>query len=225
MPERIRLGESILASDEQQAAAVREQLKRARCAAINLMSSPGTGKTSLLEKTAELAGGRWRLAAIQGDVATDLDAQRLHRRGIPAVQVTTSAFGGQCHLEAGMIAGVLPSLDLNATDLLFIENVGNLICPAAFDLGEAARVVLVSLTEGEEKPLKYPPIFQGVPLVLITKLDLLPHLNVSLPRLRDNVLAVAPNAGILAVSALTGEGMEDWMSWLQRLLDEHRASG
>ncbi len=224
MPQRITLGESILATDEQQAAAIREQLQRAGCAAINVMSSPGAGKTSLLEKTAELAAGRWRLAAIQGDVATDLDAQRLHRRGIPAVQVTTSAFGGQCHLEVGMIASVLPCLDLNATDLLFIENVGNLICPAAFDLGESARVVLLSLTEGEEKPLKYPPIFQGVPLVLITKLDLLPHLDVSLPHLRDNVLAVAPSAQVIALSALSGEGMEDWMSWLQSLLDQQRGS-
>ncbi len=222
MSERIEIGEDMLADDRAQADAIRRRLREAGCVAVNLMSSPGAGKTSLLEKTAELAGGRWRLAAVQGDVATDLDARRLHRLGIPAVQVTTSAFGGECHLSAGMVARALDSLDLRAADLLFIENVGNLICPAAFDLGENARVVLLSVTEGEEKPLKYPAIFQGLAAALISKIDLLPHLPVSLARLRETVRAVAPGVEVIALSAMSGEGMDAWLAWLERLVARPR---
>lgn len=223
MPERIEIGENILARDQQQAAAIREQLRQAGCVAINLMGAPGAGKTALLEKTAESLAGRWRIAAVQGDVATDLDAQRLQRHGIPAVQVTTSAFGGQCHLDARMVARALSSLDLPAADLLFIENVGNLICPAAFDLGEAARVVVLSVAEGEDKPLKYPAIFQGVAAVLITKIDLLPHLTVSLPGLQENVRAVVPSAEVIALSARSGEGITQWIAWLEQLLAQQRS--
>jgi len=225
VPERVEIDESILAQDQQEAAAIRERLRQAGCVAINLMGSPGAGKTALLERTAELAAGRWRMAAVQGDVATDLDAQRLQGRGIPAVQVTTSTFGGQCHLDARMVARALSSLDLRGTDLLFIENVGNLICPAAFDLGESARVVVLSVSEGEEKPLKYPAIFQGVSAVLISKTDLLPHVAVSLARLQENVRAVAPTAQVLACSALSGEGMADWTGWLERVLAQERGGG
>jgi hydrogenase nickel incorporation protein HypB len=224
MSERIEIGEDVLADDRAQADAIRRRLREAGCVAVNLMSSPGAGKTALLEKTAQLAGGRWRMAAVQGDVATDLDARRLHRLGIPAVQVTTSAFGGECHLSAGMVARALDSLDLRAADLLFIENVGNLICPAAFDLGENARVVLLSVTEGEEKPLKYPAIFQGLAAALISKIDLLPHLPVSLARLRETVRAVAPGVEVIALSAMSGEGMDAWLAWLERLVARPRGA-
>jgi len=181
--------------------------------AINLMSSPGSGKTSLLETTIrDLSARGWRIAVIEGDLETENDAERIRRQGIPAVQITT---GMACHLDAHMVHHALDDLDLSAIDLLFIENVGNLVCPAEFDLGQHANVVLLSVTEGDDKPAKYPVMFRIADHVLITKADLLPHLGDFEPdRARRTVGDLAPETPVSVVSAKTGEGMTAWIDWL-----------
>ncbi len=203
--------ERILAGNERQAAHNREHLRAHRVLAINLMGSPGAGKTAILEATAH-AGADHRLAAIAGDLATDRDAARLRAAGIPSVAITT---GSACHLDAELVHRALHDMDCDHLDLLFIENVGNLVCPAIYDLGQAANVVALSVTEGEDKPLKYPVMFRAADLVLVTKIDLLPHLpDVSLDAIRDALARVMPRPAMLAVSARTGEGVPDWLQWL-----------
>jgi hydrogenase nickel incorporation protein HypB len=190
----------------------RGYLKAKGLYAINIVSSPGSGKTTLIAKTLEMAAGTLPAAVIVGDLETANDATRLRDKGAPVVQVTT---GTVCHLDAEMVGRGLEHLDLDGRRLLIIENVGNLVCPASFDLGEALRVVLVSVTEGEDKPLKYPPIFRGAGVVVISKTDMLAASGLDLELLRRNVLAVAPAAEIIPVSARTGEGMEAWMALLK----------
>ena len=174
---------------------------------INVFSSPGSGKTSLLQKTAEMLRGRVRMGVIVGDLATDNDAERLSRADIPVVQITT---GTMCHLDARMIAEAMKKMPLDDLDVLIIENVGNLVCPASYDLGEGVRVVLLSVTEGEDKPLKYPPMFHSADVALVTKSDLADAVDFN----RDAALAalnkVAPHAHVMEVSSKTGEGMEAW---------------
>ena len=174
---------------------------------INVFSSPGSGKTSLLQKTAEMLRGRVRMGVIVGDLATDTDAERLSRADIPVVQITT---GTMCHLDARMIAEAMKKMPLDDLDVLIIENVGNLVCPASYDLGEGARVVLLSVTEGEDKPLKYPPMFHSADVALVTKSDLADAVDFN----RDAALAalnkVAHHARVMEVSSKTGEGMEAW---------------
>ncbi len=174
---------------------------------INIFSSPGSGKTSLLQKTAEMLRGRVRMGVIVGDLATDNDAERLSRADIPVVQITT---GTMCHLDARMIAEAMKKMPLDDLDVLIIENVGNLVCPASYDLGESARVVLLSVTEGEDKPLKYPPMFHSADVALVTKSDLADAVDFN----RDAALAalnkVAHHAHVMEVSSKTGEGMEAW---------------
>ncbi|WP_297667817.1 hydrogenase nickel incorporation protein HypB [uncultured Akkermansia sp.] len=174
---------------------------------INIFSSPGSGKTSLLQKTAEMLRGRVRMGVIVGDLATDNDAERLSRADIPVVQITT---GTMCHLDARMIAEAMKKMPLDDLDVLIIENVGNLVCPASYDLGEGARVVLLSVTEGEDKPLKYPPMFHSADVALVTKSDLADAVDFN----RDAALAalnkVAHHARVMEVSSKTGEGMEAW---------------
>ena len=174
---------------------------------INVFSSPGSGKTSLLQKTAEMLRGRVRMGVIVGDLATDNDAERLSRAGIPVVQITT---GTMCHLDARMIAEAMKKMPLDDLDVLIIENVGNLVCPASYDLGEGVRVVLLSVTEGEDKPLKYPPMFHSADVALVTKSDLADAVDFN----RDAALAalnkVAHHAHVIEVSSKTGEGMEAW---------------
>ena len=187
--------------------------------ALNLVSSPGAGKTALLERTLDRFGREIPCAVLVGDLETDRDAQRLRREHVPVAQITTC---GACHLDAGMVARGTEALDLDGVRVLFIENVGNLVCPAAFDLGEAIRVVLLSTTEGEDKPLKYPPIFKSAHVVLVTKADLVKPLGFDLEAALENIRLIAPQARVLTVSSRTGQGMEAWYDLLRgELLSRH----
>jgi hydrogenase nickel incorporation protein HypB len=201
----------ILAKNDRIAERNRGFLKAKGLFAINIVSSPGSGKTTLIAKTLEMAGAALPAAVIVGDLETTRDADRLRGKGAPVVQVTT---GTVCHLDAEMIASALEHLDLRDRRLLIIENVGNLVCPASFDLGEALRVVIISVTEGEDKPLKYPPIFHGAGVVVVSKIDMLAASGLDIEALRQNIRAVAPDARIIELSARTGEGLGGWMDVL-----------
>lgn len=179
--------------------------------ALNLVSSPGSGKTTLLCKTIEALAGRLPVAVIEGDQQTSNDADRIRATGAPAVQVNT---GKGCHLDADMVAKACERLALADDSVLFIENVGNLVCPAAFDLGEAAKVAILSVTEGEDKPLKYPDMFAAAGLMILNKVDLLPHLDFDVEACIANARKVNPDIAVLKLSARSGEGMEDWLSWI-----------
>ena len=179
--------------------------------ALNILSAPGSGKTTLLEQTILSLGGSLPLAVIEGDQETSRDADRIRSLGVPAVQVNTNA---GCHLDAHQIAHSLEELSLSPGMLLIIENIGNLVCPALFDLGETSRVVLFSVTEGEDKPLKYPQIFRGADLVLLTKSDLLPHLDFDTAKAMNYLRSVNPSGEILPLSARSGEGMDRWVAWI-----------
>lgn len=178
---------------------------------INLMSSPGAGKTTLLERTAEALRGKLRLGVIAGDIETTLDSERLERCHLPVVQLTT---GSPCHLDANMIASALPHLDLSQIDILIIENVGNLVCPAEFKVGEDYKVVMLSVPEGDDKPLKYPLMFQESALLLINKMDLLKYTNFNLEEARRNAAKVNPDIEIMEMCCTAGQGIEPWVSWL-----------
>jgi hydrogenase nickel incorporation protein HypB len=206
---------NILAANERVADENRRVFARYGLCVINLISSPGAGKTTLLEKTLPaLAAKGIRAAVIVGDIATTRDADRLAVHGVPVVQIMTEAFGGSCHLEASTIRMGMEQIDLYALDLLFVENIGNLVCPAEFDLGERAKVALLSVTEGEDKPLKYPLAFQVSNLVLVTKVDLVPHLDFDLESLSANLQAVNPRLARLDLSARRGTGLDAWLAWL-----------
>ena len=181
---------------------------------VNLMSSPGAGKTTLLERTARDLAGRPRIGVIEGDQETALDASRISAAGCPVVQINT---GAGCHLDAEMVAAALARLDPAAGSVVVVENVGNLVCPALFDLGESRRIVLASVTEGEDKPVKYPHMFARADLVLISKVDLLPYLTFDLDRYEADLARIAPNAARLKVSATSGDGLADWYGWLASL--------
>ncbi len=210
-PSVIDLETAVLAKNDHLAQHNREWLAERGILALNLMSSPGSGKTTLLVRTlSELSGVR-AAAVIEGDQETRLDAERIRATGAPVVQINT---GSGCHLDADMLARGLTALQPAQDSLVFVENVGNLVCPALFDLGEAARVVIVSVTEGEDKPLKYPQMFAAADLVVINKVDLLPYLDVDLESLAGNCRAVRPGVQILPLSATTGDGMQAWHSWL-----------
>lgn len=205
--------ERILAGNEQKATHNREHFRAAGVTTINLMGGPGAGKTAVLETTARVLTER-RIAALAGDLATDNDAVRLRAAGITASAITT---GSACHLDAGMIHRAMHEVAWRAFDYLFIENVGNLVCPAIYDLGQEANVVALSVTEGEDKPLKYPVMFRAADLVLITKIDLLPHLNVDLNRIVANLQQVMPKPQFLPVSSHDGQGVAAWCTWLEAL--------
>lgn len=208
--------EGVLDANDALARSNRGQFDSPGTYVINLMSSPGAGKTALLERTLERLRGSLRLGVLEGDVQTTLDAQRLSRFHIPLVQVNTDpGFGGECHLDANMVHSGLPELPLDEIDLLVIENVGNLVCPAEFKVGEDTRVMVYSITEGEEKPLKYPLMFRSAGLVLVNKVDLLEHLDFDLDLFISNLRAVNPYARYILTSARTGEGVEQWCDWLR----------
>ena len=208
----VEVQERILSANERQAAHNRRHFEQRSVLAVNVMGSPGAGKTAVLEATAQALTGRRTLGALAGDLATDNDANRLSRAGVRAKSITT---GSACHLDAAMVHDALHALAWSDVDYLFIENVGNLVCPAVYDLGQAANVVLLSVTEGEDKPLKYPVMFRKADLVLITKADLLPHLpEISLERIIDALRRVMPGPRYLIVSAKTGQGLDDWLKWL-----------
>ena len=178
---------------------------------INMVSSPGAGKTSILERTLERLRESLRIAVIEGDVQTDLDARRVAKYNVPAVQIVTR---GGCHLEANLIRDALGNLDLKECDLLVIENVGNLVCPSNYDLGEAVKVVVASTTEGDDKPLKYPAMFRNASVLIINKIDLLPYLQSDLTILRENALKINPSLTVFETSCTTGAGMDAWCAWL-----------
>ena len=207
----ITMDTQILKKNDIAAQENRELFKQHRVLAINLLSSPGSGKTTLLVKTCGVLKDRLRMAVSVGDLQTAADAQRIAETGVPVVQINT---GTACHLDAHMVQLSLQSLPLADTDILFIENVGNLVCPATFDVGEHLKVVLLSVAEGEEKPLKYPPIFQHADCVCINKTDLLPYVDFNLNQCRDNLQRICPHAPVFEFSCRTGEGLNAWHNWL-----------
>lgn len=214
----VEVEKGILARNDELARDLRERFALYGLHVLNVLSSPGSGKTTLLSRTFHDLRERVRAAVIVGDLETENDARRLQESGVRAVQITT---GGVCHLEAAMVARAAEAVDLDAIDLLVIENVGNLVCPAAYDLGESERVVLLSVTEGEDKPLKYPRIFKSATLVLVTKVDIAEAVGFDRTAAMRNIHLVAPQARVLEVSARTGEGMEAWYAHLEGELQRH----
>ncbi len=212
---RIAVLERILDENDRVAAANRQALRAHGVRTINLMSAPGAGKTTLLRRTLATLGDRMRVGVLEGDIATSLDADQLDGLGAIVSLVNTSAgFGGECHLDAVMVRSGLGRLPLDDLDLLVIENVGNLVCPAEFDVGEDAKAMVYAVTEGEDKPLKYPVMFRAVDVVVINKIDLLPHLDIDLDRFLENLRAVNPEARTILASARTGQGVDEWCRWL-----------
>jgi len=210
-PQPIELDTRILARNDRTAAHNREHFLERGIFAVNVMGSPGSGKTAMLEATARRFDDVRRVAALAGDLATDNDAARLRRAGMRSNAIETVQ---ACHLDAEMVHHELHHFDLAGVEYLFIENVGNLVCPAVYDLGQRANVVVLSMTEGEDKPLKYPTMFAKADLVLLTKSDLLPHLPVNVVTIIDTLARVMPDPRLILISPLTGEGMSEWMTWL-----------
>ena len=210
---KINVMTDILEANDRIATANGEVFNKNRNLVLNLMSSPGSGKTSLLEKTGEALKGKLSLGVIAGDIETTRDAERLEKHKLPAVQLTT---GSACHLDANMVASALPHIDLKRLDILVIENVGNLVCPAEYKLGEDYKIMMLSVTEGDEKPLKYPLMFRQSSLLLINKIDLLKYTNFNLKEAKANARRVHPDLEIIDISCVTGEGIEDWIVWLNR---------
>jgi hydrogenase nickel incorporation protein HypB len=210
-PRMVEVRRNVLKKNDVLARALRDRMSDAGVAVISLVSSPGAGKTTLLERTLRELGRTHRVAALVGDLATDNDRDRLARSGAPVRQITT---GTLCHLEAEMVERALDGWDLAELDVLFIENVGNLVCPASYDLGEDQRVVLLSVTEGEDKPLKYPTIFNTADVAVITKIDLAEACEFDREAAERNARAARPTLPILGVSAKTGQGMEAWLEWI-----------
>ena len=212
----VKVLEDVLDANGTIAAANREDFDRHGVTVVNLMGSPGAGKTTVLEQTVKGLGDL-RVGVLEGDVQGSLDADRLASLHVPVTQINTDpSFGGECHLDANMVRSAIPSLPLADIDLLVIENVGNLVCPAEFAVGEDLRVMVSSVAEGEDKPVKYPLMFRAVDLVLVSKIDLLPHLEFDLDRYLGNLDAVHPGVPRILVSARTGEGIDAWREWLLR---------
>ena len=216
----IRVQADILAGNKQAAAAIRAELRGRGILGVNLLSSPGSGKTTLLEALADRFAGRVRMAVIEGDIETERDAERIRRKGVPARQITT---GGACHLEARMIGRALADIPA-AIDILFVENVGNLVCPASYDLGEELRCVLLSTPEGDDKPAKYPSAFLSADALVLTKIDLLPHVPFDPGRAEAEARGIKPGLRVFRVSALRGEGVDGLAAWLVEALERLRSA-
>ena len=210
---RVPLERKILNENDRVAAELRERFLHNDVLCVNLISSPGSGKTSLLERTLEMFPSTSRLAVLTGDLQTENDAQRLRKFGFPVKQITT---GGTCHLDARMIERHIEDWPLDNLDYLLIENVGNLVCPSSYDLGESAKIVVLSVTEGEDKPLKYPAIFYKAELLILNKVDLLPYVPFDIEEAVDNARMVHPGLEVMRVSCLTGHGMNAWFTWLEQ---------
>ncbi len=225
MPLEDTLGINLLAANQHRAEHNREHFDAWRLLCLNVMSSPGAGKTSLLERTITALAPHLEMAVLEGDMTTQLDAQRLEAVGVPVVPITT---GRACHLDASMVSGGLKllqqRLDPASLDLLWVENVGNLVCPAEFEVGEHLKVALLSVTEGDDKPLKYPVMFREADCVLITKIDLLPYLSVQVERFVEHVQHVNPRAQVFLLSASSGEGLDAWHQWLLEQVEERRTA-
>ena len=218
-PQRIDVLEAIFAENDIRADSNRKEFEHNRVRAINLMSSPGSGKTTVLQATLDELAGDIAVGVIEGDIATDLDAAKLGGRGAQISLLNTgNGFGGECHLDAPMVNRALQGLDLTHLDLVIIENVGNLVRPAEFDVGEHAKAMVYSVTEGDDKPLKYPVMFRAVDVVLLNKIDLVPYLEVDVDSYIARVREVNSTATILPVSARTGVGMADWFGWLRQFM-------
>jgi hydrogenase nickel incorporation protein HypB len=222
--QRIDVLEAIFAENDALAEANRTAFESHGIRTLNLMSSPGSGKTTILAATLDELAGEFAIGVIEGDIATDLDAAKLSGRGAQVSLLNTSnGFGGECHLDAPMVSRALPGLDLPELDLVIIENVGNLVCPAEFDVGEHAKAMVYSVTEGEDKPLKYPVMFRSVDVVLLNKIDLVPYLDVDVDEYIAHVRQINATATILPVSARTGAGLEAWFGWLRRFAQDSGA--
>jgi hydrogenase nickel incorporation protein HypB len=213
---RVTILENLLSENDRVADENGRDLQAAGVRAVNLMSSPGAGKTTLLKRTLAQLGSTVRIGILEGDIATSLDADELEGSGAAAISVvnTSAGFGGECHLDAVMVRSGLSRLPLRDLELLIIENVGNLVCPAEFRVGEHARAMVYSITEGEEKPFKYPVMFRAAEVVVVNKMDLLPHLDFDLDQFLSNLKSVNPSARVIHASARTGEGVDEWCSWL-----------
>jgi hydrogenase nickel incorporation protein HypB len=209
----ITIERKVLERNDEIASKNRELFKKHNLFTINLVSSPGSGKTSVIEKTLEYFRGKLKISVIEGDVQTSLDAERVSKYGVPVVQIVTN---GSCHLEAKLVQDALSNLKLAGTNLLFIENVGNLVCPAAYDLGEDMKIVIVSTTEGDDKPLKYPRMFLNASVLLINKIDLLPYLNCNVDLLKKNALQINPMLEIFELSCTNGQGFDKLCRWLEK---------
>ena len=220
-PRIVEVRQGVLKKNDLLARDLRQRFRAAGVYVVNLVSSPGAGKTALLERTLTELRPRCRVGALVGDLATDNDAQRLGRSGARVRQITT---GTVCHLDAEMVSGALEDWDLESLDILFVENVGNLVCPASYDLGEDLRAVLLAVTEGEDKPLKYPTIFNGADLALITKIDLADAVDFQRDEALRNLQAVRPGIEVLETSARTGEGMAAWLERLRELAQTGRTA-
>lgn len=216
---RVSTKSKVLEENDKIAAELRSRHREKGTLCLNLMGSPGSGKTSLLERTLARMPSGMRAAVLTGDIETENDAKRLVPYGFPVRQITT---GGACHLDARMVSDALEAWDDVRPDVLFIENVGNLVCPASFDLGESSRVVVMSVTEGDDKPLKYPATFLKSDFVVLSKLDLLPHVAFDVDRFRENVERVRPEMPIAGTSCATGVGIENWLHWVLELLESVR---
>ena len=210
---KVKVVESVLSANDAVARANRQVVDTAGVLALNLMSAPGSGKTTLLENTIPALAGEGRSAVLVGDLQTSRDAERL---GVSAAEVTQINTGRGCHLSAPQVADGLNTLEFDDIAYLFIENVGNLVCPASFDLGEHAKVVLLSVTEGDDKVAKYPTMFQPADVILLTKIDLIPHLDFSIDRVKDDLKSINSRAPFFEIASKTGEGMEQWLSWLRK---------
>ena len=210
----VKVMKKILSANDNVANQLRKYLEEKGIFFINLMSSPGSGKTALIEKTAEKIGDK--ICVIEGDIQTTLDADRVARHGVLSYQINTGAFGGDCHLESAWIRSAIDELDLSNIKILFVENIGNLVCPAEFDVGAHKNGVLLSVTEGEDKPLKYPLVFRESKFCVITKTDLLPYLDIDLDKIIENVKKVNPSIEIFVLSSKNGEGMDEWMEFLDK---------
>jgi hydrogenase nickel incorporation protein HypB len=216
---RVTVKRKVLKENDRIAGELRTGFRSRSVLTLNLISSPGSGKTSLLEQTLRRFPHGLRAAVLTGDIETENDANRLAPFGFPVKQITT---GGACHLDAQMVERGLSTLGAQDIDVLFIENVGNLVCPASFDLGEACKVVVLSVTEGEDKPLKYPTTFVKADLVVLNKIDLLPYVSFDISRARENAKRVHPGIDILEVSCTTGQGIDEWLRWVQKRLETAR---
>jgi len=212
---KVKVVTNILEANDRIAAENKKIFDEAEVYVMNIMSGPGAGKTSLLERTILEFSGRIKIGVIEGDIAGSDDAERIEKLGVPVIQINT---GGGCHLDANMIREVTDDLPLKDLDLLIIENVGNLVCPAEFKLGEDMKVMLLSIAEGHDKPLKYPLMFQESSALVLNKIDLLPYTNVDLEKIRKDSLSLNPNLKIFEVSCKTGEGIKDWTDWLESIV-------